>query len=137
MILSLRVLQYQFSMVTKSDTRFVISNAFFQLSLLLLNSLLLDPSMLLWCCMLRRNIVLSWHFLDFVFLCLCLRQALFMSDGCVLSFIIVFIFIIIDHLISFKADKILFYLFYFFIFKSLSQGLAWFLLNFLPILTCL
>ena len=47
-------------------------------------------------------------FLDLVYLYLCLRQGLFMSDGCNLSFIIIFISIIINHLISFKADKIFF-----------------------------
>ena len=53
--------------------------------------------MLLKCCLLHIDMILPWHLLDLVYLCLSLHQGLFISCGCDNFFFIIFIFIIIDH----------------------------------------
>lgn len=62
--------------------------------------------------------MLLWDFLDLVYLYLCLRQDLFMSDVMCLWFaIIISISIIINHLVSFKADKIFLHILLYYIQK--------------------
>lgn len=62
--------------------------------------------------------MLLWVFLDLVYLYLCLRQDLFMSDVTCLWFaIIISISIIINHLVSFKADKIFLHILLYYIQK--------------------
>ena len=62
--------------------------------------------------------MLLWVFLDLVYLYLCLRQDLFMSDVMCLWFaIIIPISIIINHLVSFKADKIFLHILLYYIQK--------------------
>lgn len=62
--------------------------------------------------------MLLWIFLDLVYLYLCLRQDLFMSDVMCLWFaIIISISIIINHLVSFKADKIFLHILLYYIQK--------------------
>ena len=62
--------------------------------------------------------MLLWVFLDLVYLYLCLRQDLFMSDVMGLWFaIIISISIIINHLVSFKADKIFLHILLYYIQK--------------------
>lgn len=62
--------------------------------------------------------MLLWVFLDLVYLYLCLRQDLFMSDVMCLWFaIIISISIIINHLVSFKADKIFLHILLYYIQK--------------------
>ena len=70
---------------------------------------LINPQMLHKCCLLHIDIILRWHLLDLVYLCLCLRQGLFMSYGCDLFFIIICIFIIIKHIISSKQARMVFF----------------------------
>ena len=68
------------------------------------------------CCLLHIDIILPWHFLYLVYLCLCLHQGLFLSCEFDLFFFIIFIFGIINHIISLKQTRL--FLLLLFIFEN-------------------
>ena len=67
---------------------------------------------------------LPTHFFNLVYLCLCLRQGLFMSYWRDLFFIIFFIYIIINHTISLKQTRLFFLPILFSSSTNFSQSVA-------------
>ena len=89
----------------KSITRFFYKQSLFQLSLSV-----------------AYRYMTVWHFLNLVYLCLCLRQGTFKSYECDPFFIIISIFIIINHIFSLKQTRMFFSSFYFLPVKTSASG---------------
>ena len=92
---------------------FFISNAFFNSASVLLNFLMNWASIVPYVLLNTYRHHLTVTFLNLVYLVLCLCQGLFFSYGCDLFFIMIFILIIINLIISLKQTQMFFYTFYF------------------------
>ena len=90
------------------NIRFFKSNAFFKSTLVLLNFSWIELQMLLRCCLIHITIIILRNKLYLVYLCLCLDLGLFISYLCDLFFIFSLIFIVINHIISFKHTYLFF-----------------------------
>ena len=81
--------------------------------------------MLLRCCLIQITIIILRHILNLVYLCTCLNLGIFMSYLCNLFFIFNLIFIIINHITSFKQTYLVFvhvFLEYLLIFLNYNVG---------------
>ena len=106
---NLLLTKYLISVAATLSTTQMLSEGLFSTQPQCCWTFLINPQMLHKCCLLHIDIILRWHLLDLVYLCLCLRQGLFMSYGCDLFFIIICIFIIIKHIISSKQARMVFF----------------------------
>ena len=82
-------------------TLFFISNAYFSTQpqrCLTLSGIKLR--MLLRCCLIHKSIIILRHSLYLLYFCTFLDLVLFMSDLCDLFFIVIFIFVMINHIMS-------------------------------------
>ena len=82
---------------------FFYNQCFFSTQLqccLTFNEFLMKLQVLLRCCLIHKSIIILTHFLYLLHLCACLELSLFMSYLCDLFFIFIFIFTMINGVIS-------------------------------------
>ena len=95
----------------KCITRFFIGNAFFlNQSQCCITFSWTELQMLLTRCLIHTSIMILRYFLYLLYLCPCLGLGLFMSYLCDLFFVFIFIFTMINRVISWVKTRLLFFL---------------------------